>query len=100
MITGEPDVGVVERVQVAVSEGPAAEARSRFHVIAHLLPITGLEEYLMVEAAMVAARAYARECVEADRSVRGFGAAGAEPAVPEHQEWERSLQRLGDALRV
>jgi hypothetical protein len=99
--TGGSGEAVGERGHAVMCGTPAAEARARFHRIAHLLPITGLEEYLMVEAAMMTARAYARECAEA-------GPSGREPstspltggAMDDQRDWELALRRLAEALRV
>jgi hypothetical protein len=84
---------------VAGSAAAAAEARSRFRLMAHVLPITGLEEWLMVEAAMVAARRYARTCVEAMSGDRE-GPLVSDGRDEEEQEWELAIQRLNNALRV
>jgi hypothetical protein len=94
MKAGEPGQAVGERGSAAMIGTPAAKARSRFHGIAHLLPITGLEEYLMVEAAMLAAHAYARECAEAGLTSLAGG------MVEDPKDWELALRRLGEALRV
>lgn len=81
-----------ERERVVAREAAAAEARSRFRLIAHLLPITGLEEYLMAEAAMIVARGYAREC--------GAEVAGPGERRVVEEEWDTAIRRLRDALRV
>jgi hypothetical protein len=94
--------GPGEEGGIAVVAGtPSAVARSRFHRIAHVLPITGLEEYLLVEAAMMVTRAYARECVEAGPSGwKQPPSALASGAMEEQRDWELALRRLGEALRV
>jgi hypothetical protein len=83
-----------------VRAAAAAEARSRFRLMGHILPITGLEEWLMVEAAMVAAGSYARACVEAACGPGAGPVLTGGRAVEEQQEWELAIQRLQNALRV
>jgi hypothetical protein len=88
-----------ESGQSVVKAAAAAEARSRFQLMAHVLPITGLEEWLMVEAAMVATRSYGRACLDALSADRK-GALLTGPAMEEQQEWELAIERLHNALRV
>jgi hypothetical protein len=80
------------------------ETRKRFRALAHVLPITGLEEVLMVDAAMAASRYYARELAYANYRLRTGCSYPAEGRGQEEEreqgEWEAALRRLGSALRV